>query len=67
MVTGLYDRIKALCAENAMDVATLEKTCGFKQGCIHKWNKSAPSAYKLQEVCKVLRIQMEELLNGESA
>lgn len=66
-MTGLYDRIKALCVENAMDVATLEKACGFKRGCIHKWNKSAPSAYKLHEVCKVFRITMEELLKDETA
>ena len=66
-MTGLYDRIKALCAENGMDIATLEKTCEFKPGCIHKWNKSAPSAYKLQAVCKALGISMEQLLEGESA
>lgn len=63
----LYDRIKEICSEQGIDVATLERRCGFDGGCIRKWNESEPGAIRLNKVAKALDVTVDSLLAEESA
>ena len=63
---NLYDRVKALCAENGMDVRALEYTLGYPEGTVKKWKKSLPSKWKLREVADVFRIRTEDLTDDKT-
>ena len=61
----LYDRIRELCEARGMSVAALEKVCGFAPCSVQKWNRSAPSAYKLKAVAQVFEMSLDDLLAEE--
>lgn len=46
---ALRDNIKDLAAQKKISVAELERTLGFGNGSISKWNKQSPSADKLKK------------------
>lgn len=56
------DRIKELCDENLTTISKLEKFLGFGRGTITKWNKSKPSADKLNKVAKYFGVTEDYLL-----
>ena len=59
----LKDKIYQLCKERDMTVRELEREADLKERTIQHWDKSEPSAYKLQRVADVLKVPIEELLS----
>ncbi|WP_278744033.1 helix-turn-helix domain-containing protein [Ligilactobacillus agilis] len=64
---NLRDRIKALAVQNKISVAELERTLGFGNGSISKWNKQSPSVEKLKQVADFFHVSMDYLLGREEA
>lgn len=62
----MIDRIKALCAEQGININQLEKKCGISIGTISHWRKSKPRADVLAVVADNLGVSMEYLLTGNS-
>lgn len=58
----LYDRIKDICKEKGVSVASVEKDAGLGSGAISKWNVSSPTVENLQAVAKVLKVKVNKLL-----
>lgn len=58
----LYDRIKELCKEKGVSVASIEKEAGLGSGTISKWNVSSPTVDNLQAVAKALKVRVNKLL-----
>ena len=59
---SIRDRVKELLKENGMSISALESTLGFGNGTIAKWEKTAPSAVKLQKVADYLDVSVDYLL-----
>lgn len=64
---SLRDRIKVLAVQNKISVAELERTLGFGNGSISKWNKQSPSVEKLKQVADFFHVSMDYLLGREEA
>lgn len=58
----LYDKIKEICKEKGMSVASVEKEAGLSNGVIGKWNKSSPTVENIQAVAKVLKVKVDKLI-----
>lgn len=58
----LYDKIKEICKEKGLSVASVEKEAGLSNGVISKWNKSSPTIENLQAVAKVLKVKVDKLI-----
>lgn len=61
---GLYDRIKAVCAEKGMSVAQLERELGYVKGKIGKMNDSSPSVETASAISDRLGVSLDYLVNG---
>lgn len=59
----LFDKVKTLCTEKGITIYRLEKDAGCSKGSISKWNKSTPSADKLQRVASLLGVTISYLLD----
>lgn len=59
----LKDKIYQLCKEKGVTVRELEREACLKERTIQHWDKSEPSAYKVQRVACVLKVPIEELLS----
>ena len=59
----IYDKIKEVCKERGVSVASVEKQAGLANGAICKWNDSSPTVDKLQAVAKVLKIRIDKLIS----
>lgn len=59
----LYDRIKEICKEKGMTVASVERKAGLSNGLISKWNDASPTVDNLQAVAKVLKVKVDKLLS----
>lgn len=59
---GLRDVIKDLAVKNKISVAELERTLGFGNGSISKWNKQSPSVDKLNKVADYFDVSVDYLL-----
>lgn len=59
---ALRDNIKDLAAQKKISVAELERTLGFGNGSISKWNKQSPSADKLKKVADYFGVTIDYLL-----
>lgn len=46
----MLEKIKALCQEQDISIAKLEKECGLGNGVIGRWDKSSPSVHNLKAV-----------------
>lgn len=55
-----------LCEPLGFTFATIEKTLGFGNGTIRRWDKSAPSADKLLDLANLLNTSTDFLLTGEN-
>lgn len=64
---SLRDKIKVLAVQNKISVAELERTLGFGNGSISKWNKQSPSVEKLKQVADFFHVSMDYLLGREEA
>lgn len=63
----LYDNVKKLCAEKNISVGQLEKTLGFSNGSINKWNENEPGIRKVQKVADYLQVSIEKLLQDHDS
>ncbi len=62
---NLRDKIKVLAVQNKISVAELERTLGFGNGSISKWNKQSPSVEKLKQVADFFHVSVDYLLGRE--
>lgn len=62
---SLRDKIKVLAMQNKISVAELERTLGFGNGSISKWNKQSPSVEKLKQVADFFHVSIDYLLGRE--
>ena len=60
---GLRDVIKDLTVQKKISVAELERTLGFGNGSISKWNRQVPNAVRLQEVADYLGVTSSYILS----
>mgnify|MGYP000538566516 FL=1 len=59
---GLRDVVKDLAVKKKISVAELERTLGFGNGSISKWNKQSPSVDKLNKVADYFDVSVDYLL-----
>lgn len=59
---NLRDKIKELANQKKVSVAELERTLGFGNGSISKWNKQSPSTEKLKKVADYFNVSTDYLL-----
>lgn len=62
---NLRDKIKVLAVQNKISVAELERTLGFGNGSISKWNKQSSSVEKLKQVADFFHVSVDYLLGRE--
>ena len=62
---GILDRIRLLAEKQGMTVAEIERKANIGNGVAARWNKSTPTADKLQRVANILGTSMEYLLLGD--
>ena len=63
----VYTKIKQICYERGVSVASVERDAGLTNGSISKWNNSKPIAESLHSVAKVLGTTVEDLLEEKEA
>lgn len=63
----LRDKIEALCREQSLSFAEVERRAGIGPGQIKTWNRleNSPRADKVLAVAKVLGTTVEALMEGE--
>jgi transcriptional regulator with XRE-family HTH domain len=59
----IYDKIKELCKDKGISVASVEKEAGLSNGAISKWNDVSPTVNNLRAVAKVLKVKVDKLLS----
>lgn len=59
---AIYQRIKDLADAKKVSIAELERTLGFSNGSLYKWNKTSPSAEKVQQVADYFDVTTDYLL-----
>ena len=60
----IYSRIRELCAERGISIASVELAAGLKNGALSKWDRSEPGALKLNRVAEVLGVSIMDLIGG---
>ena len=58
----IYDKIKEICREKGVSVASVEKKAGLSNGAISKWNNASPTVDNLNAVAKILKVKVDKLL-----
>lgn len=58
----IFDKIKEICNEKGISIASLERSAGLSNGTISKWNDSSPTVENLQAVAKVLKVKIYKLI-----
>lgn len=61
----IYTRIKKICENRGVSIASVERDAGLKNGAISKWDSSTPLVTNLCSVASVLDVSVEELLKEE--
>lgn len=61
----LRNNIKELATQRKISIAELERTLGFGNGSISKWNKQSPSTEKLKKVADYFDVSTDYLLDRE--
>ena len=61
----IVKNIENLCKERGITLSSLEKTLGFGNSTISKWNTSSPSVSKLLSVAKFFGVTVDELLKED--
>ena len=59
----LYDKIREICREKGVSVASFEKKAGLSNGAISKWNNASPTVDNLNAVAKILKVKVDKLLD----
>ena len=61
---SLVDRIKAAASEKGLTLAGIEKTLGFGNSTIRKWDKNSPSLDKVIATANLLNVSVSWLAPG---
>lgn len=61
----LYSKIKAICRDKNISVASVERESGLSNGTISKWNDVSPTIGNLTAVAKVLGISVTTLMKDD--
>ncbi len=59
----LYDKIREICREKGVSVASVEKKADLSNGAISKWNNASPTVDNLNAVAKILKVKVDKLLD----
>ena len=59
----LYDKIREICREKGVSVASVEKKAGLSNVAISKWNNASPTVDNLNAVAKILKVKVDKLLD----
>ncbi|WP_242223700.1 helix-turn-helix transcriptional regulator [Bacillus cereus group sp. BfR-BA-01380] len=62
----LVNTIKSLCAQRKTTISALERELEFGNGTIRRWDKTSPSADKLQKVADYFYVTIDSLLGREN-
>ena len=62
---SMLDRIKGLAKKRGLTCREIEEKCGLGKNSIYRWDKSWPSADKLNAVANLLDCSMDYLYSGE--
>lgn len=60
----VFDRIKELADQKMITIAELERRANLGNGTVRRWDKTLPSADKLQRVGQILGVTIDYLVNG---
>lgn len=60
----LLDRVKNLCNDNSITLSKLEKTLGFGNGTLSRWDDSSPSGDKLSKVANFFNVSIDYLIGN---
>ncbi|PEM36728.1 helix-turn-helix domain-containing protein [Bacillus pseudomycoides] len=63
---ALVNTIKSLCAQRKITISALERDLEFGNGTIRRWDKTSPSADKLQKVADYFHVTIDSLLGREN-
>ncbi|MES1051289.1 helix-turn-helix transcriptional regulator [Bacillus thuringiensis] len=63
---GITEKIKELCQNRGISVATLEEKLGFGQNTIYQWKKRTPSVERVQKVADYFDVSIDYLLGRNS-
>ena len=58
----IYERIKQICKEKGISVASVEKAANVSNGLLSKWDSVFPRVDNLRSVAQVLGCSVEDLL-----
>lgn len=58
----MVEKIRKLCEDANMSIAELERTLGFGNGCVARWDASRPSVDKVAAVAKYFDKPIEYFL-----
>ena len=61
MQTGLYFRIKALCAERNITIKQLETECNLGENRVYHWQNQTPSFEKVKRIADYFGVSMDYL------
>ena len=60
---SIVNRIKDLCYEKEISIASLEKYLGFGNCSIYRWDKNSPTIEKVTKVADYFNVSVDYLLN----
>ncbi len=61
----LFERVSALCYQQGISIAKLEKDAGLGNATVRGWKRSSPSAENLKKVASILGCSVDELLKDD--
>ena len=61
----ILKKIETLCRKNKITVSALEKTLGFGNSTITKWNKGSPTVDKLKKVADYFGCTIDDLIEDK--
>lgn len=62
---SLLTKIRLLCNERDITLASLEKTLNFGNGSLSRWDKSSPATDKVEKVADYFNVSVDYLLGRE--
>lgn len=64
---NIVDRIKELCSERSLTIASLERTLNIGNGVIRRWGNVNPRADLVAKIADYFSVTSEYLLNGTTS
>ena len=61
----IYDKVKRLCSDRGISVASVEKELGMGNGTIGSWNDSSPGFKSITKVAKYFNVPLEYFVDEE--